>query len=144
MVRCLLRRSPNPTATPEKRPMTELTRQEEIRPLIAALETKRQLLLGRVKRVDSHLASQASPEGRVEDAGSLHQNDEVLEHLSATDRTELDLLAAALHCAADGVYGACVDCHEDIALERLSAIPWAQRCIACEKAHEKALNARPQ
>ncbi len=40
---------------------------------------------------------------------------------------------AALRRMDDGVYGACIDCEEDISLKRLAAVPWAARCIPCQE-----------
>jgi DnaK suppressor protein len=33
---------------------------------------------------------------------------------------------------ADGGYGSCDDCGQPIAPDRLAALPWATRCIACQ------------
>jgi DnaK suppressor protein len=40
---------------------------------------------------------------------------------------------AALRRLADGSYGLCMDCEEEINLKRLIAVPWAARCIACQE-----------
>jgi RNA polymerase-binding transcription factor DksA len=47
-----------------------------------------------------------------------------------------DIRAARERLAA-GTYGACVDCGEAIAYERLLAYPTAKRCIRCQRAHEQ-------
>ena len=31
----------------------------------------------------------------------------------------------------------CVDCEEPIAAKRLQAVPWAERCVNCQEAHER-------
>lgn len=33
--------------------------------------------------------------------------------------------------------GICEDCGDDIAAERLAALPAAQRCLACQQKHER-------
>ena len=38
---------------------------------------------------------------------------------------------------SEGVYGVCVDCDEEIALDRLRARPTAKRCIYCQQQHER-------
>lgn len=53
------------------------------------------------------------------------------------DVGELRELEAARRRIADGAYGLCVDCGEDIPLERLRAQPAAARCLACQRRHEK-------
>jgi RNA polymerase-binding transcription factor DksA len=56
------------------------------------------------------------------------------------DLTQVD---AALARIRDGSYGECVDCGEPIAPARLRAYPTAQRCVACQGAHEKKLSGPP-
>ena len=48
-------------------------------------------------------------------------------------------LNSALDRIQTGVYGMCIDCSDDIGLERLSAYPTAKRCIKCQNLHEKTL-----
>jgi DnaK suppressor protein len=40
---------------------------------------------------------------------------------------------AALLRIDHGSYGMCMDCDEEINLKRLTAVPWAARCIACQE-----------
>jgi len=53
------------------------------------------------------------------------------------DLGELRALEAALKRVADGTYGLCADCGEDIPFARLHAQPGAGRCLACQQRHEK-------
>jgi len=53
------------------------------------------------------------------------------------DIQELRDVDAARGRLADGSYGVCVDCGEDIADARLMAYPTATRCTACQTAYEK-------
>jgi DnaK suppressor protein len=39
----------------------------------------------------------------------------------------------ALGRIADGSYGECLQCEEEISPRRLNAIPWATRCIRCQE-----------
>ncbi|MBK9168459.1 MAG: TraR/DksA family transcriptional regulator [Bryobacterales bacterium] len=39
---------------------------------------------------------------------------------------------AALRRMAEGTYGICVECEEEISEKRLNAVPWTARCIACQ------------
>ena len=39
---------------------------------------------------------------------------------------------------AQGVYGKCEDCGQDIGIERLVALPSATRCVRCQAAWEQA------
>jgi RNA polymerase-binding transcription factor len=52
-------------------------------------------------------------------------------------------VAAALQRMADGDYGRCVDCGNEIEIERLRAVPWAFRCTADQEAHELEARQHP-
>lgn len=41
-------------------------------------------------------------------------------------------VVAALARLANGSYGVCIDCGEDIGVQRLDAYPTAKRCIRCQ------------
>jgi len=40
---------------------------------------------------------------------------------------------AALDRIADGTYGTCLECEEEISHKRLQAVPWATLCLACQE-----------
>ena len=44
---------------------------------------------------------------------------------------------AALARIADGSYGTCMHCEEEISLKRLNAVPWAAFCIRCQEAVDR-------
>jgi DnaK suppressor protein len=53
-------------------------------------------------------------------------------------------IEAALQRLNTGDFGICVDCDEEIGAKRLQAIPWAERCVACQELHDrKAQSAEP-
>lgn len=54
------------------------------------------------------------------------------------DSTLLRQVKAALRRIQDGSFGTCVDCESDISPRRLSAVPWATRCIQCQEAADRA------
>ena len=43
----------------------------------------------------------------------------------------------ALARIADGSYGTCMHCEEEISLKRLNAVPWAAYCIKCQEAVDR-------
>ena len=43
----------------------------------------------------------------------------------------------ALARIADGSYGTCMHCEEEISLKRLNAVPWAGYCIKCQEAVDR-------
>ena len=46
---------------------------------------------------------------------------------------ELKQVETALARMDSGAYGICMDCGDPISSGRLKAIPWTNRCIACQK-----------
>jgi DnaK suppressor protein len=44
---------------------------------------------------------------------------------------------AALARIADGSYGICMHCEEEIKPKRLDAVPWAKYCIRCQEAADR-------
>ena len=54
------------------------------------------------------------------------------------DRQRLSEIEQAQQRMAEGRYGICADCGEDIPRERLLAQPMAIRCAACQAAAERS------
>jgi DnaK suppressor protein len=48
--------------------------------------------------------------------------------------SELRNARAALRRIAEGSFGICQECDEDIHTKRLAAVPWASYCIRCQEA----------
>lgn len=44
---------------------------------------------------------------------------------------------AALARVADGSYGVCLHCEEEIRPKRLEAVPWTKYCIRCQEAADR-------
>jgi DnaK suppressor protein len=44
---------------------------------------------------------------------------------------------SALTRMADGSYGVCMHCEEEIKPKRLEAVPWAKYCIRCQEAADR-------
>ena len=53
------------------------------------------------------------------------------------DLREIRALEAAQARLADGSYGVCADCGSEIAFARLRAYPTAERCVECQRIHER-------
>jgi len=54
------------------------------------------------------------------------------------DSTLLRQVKAGLGRIHDGSFGTCTDCESAISPKRLAAVPWAQRCIQCQEAADRA------
>jgi RNA polymerase-binding transcription factor DksA len=64
------------------------------------------------------------------------ENDEVVDALDETLRTELNLVNAALSRAEKREYGICSICDEPIPVARLEALPYTDRCVSCASESE--------
>jgi DnaK suppressor protein len=53
------------------------------------------------------------------------------------ESTLLREVRAALDRIADGSYGVCPHCEEEISQKRLKAVPWATLCIACQEQSDR-------
>lgn len=67
----------------------------------------------------------------LEDQAIDLEDDEVLERLGRANGRELQLLNDALNRLADGSYGICAKCGDDISEARLEAVPYAMICQTC-------------
>jgi len=114
----------------------------EIVKLASAIAERRQALLEEIRKDLSRVREEPyeSIAGTVRDSGDEAVADLIADVDQAEvtrDLGELHELEAALKRIADGTYGLCVDCGDDIAVERLRAQPAAARCVDCQQRHEK-------
>jgi DnaK suppressor protein len=61
------------------------------------------------------------------------QNDDVLANLDVAIRAEMAHIEKTLARLDSGEYGICDVCSKKIPPKRLEALPYATRCLACEK-----------
>ena len=66
---------------------------------------------------------------------------EALFERSSQRRTVLGLIEAALKRIADGSFGTCVGCGDEIQDQRLQALPWTQFCLRCQSQLEEKIGA---
>lgn len=66
-----------------------------------------------------------------EERATQSENNEVLDFLGNSARTEREMITRALARIDKGEYGICELCGETISHERLKAIPHASMCIKC-------------
>lgn len=104
------------------------------------LRTERVRILGNVERLHAELETSLSDDtsehgheshmGDVATATYLRERDLSIEEHEEHLLHEID---AALLRVTAGTYGTCSDCGIDIPEDRLAALPWAGRCIACQE-----------
>jgi len=82
-------------------------------------------------RQDQNQEKESSPGDEMDAARASTAVDT---HANLIDRAEhrLRLIDEALARVADGSYGICAECGDEIGLERLKVLPFAVRCVDCE------------
>jgi len=99
----------------------------------------------RLQRDLAHLKGADSPEPRDSaDRLDTGPDDAVATYEHEFDEGVADDLEAALvevdealQRIADGTYGRCVDCGEEIPAKRLLAVPASARCVECQRKRER-------
>lgn len=106
----------------------------------ANLLERRNQLLNMVERTEDY-GREADREVSQDpaDKASNSYTKELLFSQSTTERNTLRLIEEALNRIADGSYGECVNCGEEIQPKRLDAIPWTPHCIRCQELVEQGL-----
>src|SRR5512140_2333959 len=119
---------------PMPKKMKKMTRQEHLREL---LQSTRERLWGDLKREFGRLGEDYRREfDRAMDAGDSSVIDLVQSigvKLVDIRQSEITQLAEAEQKLNAGTYGTCEDCGKEISEERLRAVPYAIRCVDCEK-----------
>jgi RNA polymerase-binding protein DksA len=94
-----------------------------------ALQLRLAELTGHIAEIDQELRS-ALPADWEEQATQLEGQD-ALEGIEKQKLKEIQQIRAALQRIADGRYGICAKCGEDIDPKRLNALPTAILCVSC-------------
>src|SRR5438132_11339309 len=106
----------------------------------AKLLERRNQLLNMVERTEDY-GREADREVSQDpaDKASNSYTKELLFSQSTTERNTLRLINEALDRIADGSFGECVNCGEEIQPNRLDAIPWTPHCIRRQELVEQGL-----
>ena len=97
----------------------------------AMLEARLIELGERLEAIDGELATHHDPDW--EEQAVEREGDEVLEATGNVGLTEIAQIRSALARVAEGSYGFCVRCGEEIAEARLNAVPWTPFCRNCAR-----------
>ncbi|MBP6869695.1 TraR/DksA family transcriptional regulator [Candidatus Babeliales bacterium] len=106
------------------------------------LDTIKQELLVRKKILEEEL-DRLSKEP-ISDNQSQDDGDQAVSSTLETLRNSIQnaeyeeyvMIESALEAIANGTYGVCQDCQQEISEKRLKYYPNAQRCLACQEAAE--------
>ncbi len=94
-----------------------------------------------VKKRDDLRRSQNSEErheahdfgGDEGDRANFSQSKEMAFLQRAQERGLLALVEAAIGRIREGTFGNCLNCEQEISLNRLNAVPWSRYCITCQE-----------
>ncbi len=96
---------------------------------------KRDEITARVERTHKHLFARDEPvSANFSEQVKQRENDELIQALDQEGREELRMINKALARIESGDYPFCSRCGEEIAPQRLQAIPYTDKCIACASA----------
>lgn len=119
--------------------------QTELEELKATIDDRRKTLGAEIQSdiARSRTDSFGAIAGEVPDSGDQAMAALVADTDNAEtnrDIRELQELEAATVRIAEGTYGTCTDCSDDIPIARLRAYPGAMRCITCQSMYERTHN----
>ncbi len=93
------------------------------------LEKRLSELQDRLQEIDEALDSHQSKDW--EELATEREGDEVLERMGSSGQVEITRIKAALDRMAEGEFGYCVSCGEEIPPERLDLVPHTPFCRSC-------------
>jgi DnaK suppressor protein len=102
---------------------------EEVRSRLIAMLEELNLRLDRITNNVRH--SEQPLEKDFAEQAIQNQNDEVMDYLGNSARTEIALIKQAIARIDSGKYGLCQVCDEPISKKRLEALPYSGMCIKC-------------
>ena len=108
--------------------------QTEINKYKAMLEAKQAELSARLRNRDD-IAIEKTPDA-IDEVQLAGERELAIRNLDRESNL-LRNVKGALVRIADGSYGVCMHCEEDIKIKRLDAVPWTKYCIKCQEAADR-------
>ncbi len=130
---------------PSPRPSARFS-EDELRAFERLLLRQRAILMGNVRRLEDEACRKGADASGDLSTMPLHPAD------MATDTQQQDMsllfmqnenvrlqdIEEALERLRENRFGSCEECEQEIALERLRAIPYAPLCVNCQRRQEEA------
>ena len=88
---------------------------------------------GTLRSFETQRGTSATPQPDITDQATDRCENEMLLRRIAIDRHLLGDIRFALKRIEDGSFGICAQCGDEINRNRLSALPWAERCVKCQE-----------
>jgi DnaK suppressor protein len=112
----------------------ETMTQTEINKYKAMLEAKQAELSAGLRNRDD-IAIEKTPDA-IDEVQLAGERELAIRNLDRESNL-LRNVKGALVRIADGSYGVCMHCEEDIKIKRLDAVPWTKYCIKCQEAADR-------
>lgn len=110
---------------------------DEIRQLLLQMKEQTLMEIKRSIKKGSETIIGEEPTGDIYDQASSERDRELGLLLNDREREKLHNIDEALLRIADGEYGICEECDEDIPLGRLKVLPFTRHCVKCKSDLEK-------
>ncbi len=117
---------------------------QEIIELRGRLLQRRNEIMGLRESIRTSWDELQEPEQEFEESASMRTMAGGLEQIDDRTVEELRNIDAALEKVERGRYGRCEVCERAIGRKRLSAIPWARRCVECAELGERISQDEPE
>ena len=108
---------------------------KEVRSHLIAMLEDLDLRLARITNNVRH--SDVPLEKDFAEMATQNENNEVMDYLGNSARTEIARIKQAIARIDNGQYGICEICDEPISTERLEAVPYSNMCIKCASKAER-------
>ncbi|MEW6143608.1 MAG: TraR/DksA C4-type zinc finger protein [Thermodesulfobacteriota bacterium] len=102
--------------------------------IIERLRARKTELESRLGKVETSMRKTYAKDW--EEQSIERENDEVVDALDETLRTELNQVNSALSRVEKNEYGICAVCDDPIPVARLEALPYTDRCVSCASESE--------
>jgi RNA polymerase-binding transcription factor DksA len=102
--------------------------------IIERLRARKTELESRLGKVETSMRKTYAKDW--EEQSIERENDEVVDALDETLRTELNQVNSALSRVEKNEYGVCAVCDDPIPVARLEALPYTDRCVSCASESE--------
>jgi DnaK suppressor protein len=101
------------------------------------LQLRRQQIVESLRRLENETQALDTDSGQdIGDRSVLSISKESLFEQISQQRITLSMVEGALGRIADGSFGVCASCEDEISARRLEALPWTQYCLRCQEARE--------
>ena len=113
-----------------------MTRQELLATLSKTLTRRRGELHRMIAGQRARTLTRNRTVGDSADSASDSEQDELDTQLASVESRELTAIESAMDRVSSGEYGICEACNKKIPAARLTALPYAENCIDCQRAAE--------